>query len=64
VWGSATPEGIKAVKDQYGFSDVLSVERCIEDLISWKNESYLQLLEEREEWSSSLFRALRAKSGA
>jgi hypothetical protein len=64
VWGAATPEGIKAVKDQYGFSDVLTVERCIEDLVSWKNKSYLQLLQEREEWSSSLFHALRGKSDA
>jgi len=62
VWGAATPEGIRAVKDHYGFSDVLTVEGCIEDLVSWKNGSYFQLLEEREEWSSSLFNALREKS--
>jgi len=61
VWGSASIDGIEAVKEHYGFSDVLTLEGCINDLVSWNNENYLRLLTEREEWSASLFSALRAK---
>jgi hypothetical protein len=64
VWGAATADGIEAVKKQYGIADVLTIEGCIADLISWESESYLRLLQERESWASSLFRALRGECGA
>jgi len=59
VWGAATPAGIRAVQDQFGISDVLTVESCIRDLIKWNNQAYLALLHEREQWLSSLFNGLR-----
>ena len=59
IWGSASSEGIDLVKGQFGFHDVLTVEKCISDLASWENERYLKLLNERQEWSSSLFNTLR-----
>jgi hypothetical protein len=62
VWGAATEEGIEAVKAEYGISDVITVENCINDLVSWENESYLELLDQRDEWSSSLFSKLRGKT--
>ena len=40
VWGAATPAGIKAVRDHFGISDVLTVESCVRDLLEWNNLEY------------------------
>lgn len=59
VWGTATPEGIVAVRDHYGISEILTVEMCISDLVKWNNQEYQAFLREREQWLSSLFNGLR-----
>jgi hypothetical protein len=59
VWGAATLEGIAAVRDRYGISDVLTVESCVRDLIEWNNLEYQAFLREREQWLLSLFNGLR-----
>ncbi|MGR8931617.1 MAG: hypothetical protein ACU836_13325 [Gammaproteobacteria bacterium] len=59
VWGAATPAGIKAVRERFGISDVLTVESCVGDLIEWNNQEYQALLRDREQWLVSLFNGLR-----
>jgi hypothetical protein len=59
VWGAATSEGIKEVRECYGISDVITVESCIHDLIKWNNPEYQTLLHDREQWFVSLFEGLR-----
>lgn len=61
VWGAATPEGVEAVCNHFGISDVLTVEDCIRDLLDWENQEYQRLLSEREQWVLSLFSELRAR---
>lgn len=62
VWGAATVEGIRAIKDHYGIRDILTIEKCISDLVTWENERYFKLLGDREDWASALFRKLRIGS--
>jgi len=62
VWGAACEEGVQTVKEQYGFSDILTVENCISDLIQWSNSEYVALLEKYESWCGSLFEALKGNN--
>jgi len=59
VWGAATPEGIAEVRNEFGITDVLTVESCINDLVGWNNIEYRELLDLRDQWISSLFKGLR-----
>lgn len=59
VWGAATSQGIEAVRNLYGISDVLTIESCVSDLLEWENREYQKLLFERKQWVLSLFNGLR-----
>lgn len=59
VWGSVTEEGRRAVMEEFGFTDVLSVEEIIGDLLRTENRAYLSFITERERWCSELFRAMQ-----
>lgn len=59
VWGTGTEDGRELVKNEYKFHSVLFVSDMINDLISWKNSEYIELLCEREKWNSLLFQSLR-----
>lgn len=58
VWGSMTDEGRRAVMEEFGFADVLSVEAIIGDLLRTENRAYTKFVEERERWCAELFRAM------
>lgn len=60
VWGAASSKGIAAVRERYGITDVVTVEGCISDLLSWRNTEFQAFVEQRESWMSSLFNELRA----
>lgn len=62
VWGAAYEYGIKSVSEEYGFSDILTVESCIRDLVRWSNTEYADLLEKYESWCGELFGALKGDS--
>ena len=59
VWGASTSEGECLVKSRFGIADILTVESCVNDLVAWDNQQYLNLLKAREHWLSSLFKGLR-----
>lgn len=55
VWGASTIEGEEAVKSQYGFDLVLSVEKAINDLRRWKPDEWVEYVRDRQSWVSQLF---------
>lgn len=59
VWGSVTTAGVDSVRQRYGLTDVISVEKCIGDLVEWRNEEYQKLVSDRSDWTSDLFQSLR-----
>ena len=59
VWGAAYDHGIKSVSEEFGFSDILTVENCMRDLVQWSNTEYIDLLEAYESWCGALFNALK-----
>ncbi|HWB11595.1 MAG TPA: hypothetical protein VG826_20355 [Pirellulales bacterium] len=61
VWGSVTEEGRRAVMAEFGFADVLSVERIICDLLRTENRAYLDFVGDRERWCAELFRAMQGR---
>ena len=62
VWGSASKNGIENTKEFYSFSDILTIEDCVADLINWENSEYRKFLNEREFWTSSFFNLLQGKN--
>lgn len=58
VWGAATPLGKTAVMMEKSFFDVLTIAEMISDLLSWKNEPFKNLMEQRRVWSSEMFDGL------
>jgi hypothetical protein len=58
IWGAATSEGRRAVKDEKHFFDVLTVADMLRDLCVWENQAYKALLAERRQWTNELFDGL------
>lgn len=58
VWGSITDAGRLQVIEETGITDVLSVEKCIEDLLNWQDENYLRLVKNYRQWVEELFKYL------
>ena len=54
-----TTAGVDSVRQRYGLTDVISVEKCIGDLVEWRNEEYQKLVSDRSDWTSDLFQSLR-----
>ncbi|WP_073068410.1 hypothetical protein [Paracoccus solventivorans] len=63
VWGAITPAGQEAVMKEMGFYDVLSLERICEDLVGWRSERYIELLNTRRDWCNQLFCGLLGETG-
>ena len=55
VWGSVTEEGRSSVMSAFGLYDVLSLERIVEDLLSWKDREFQDFVERRRSWCDELF---------
>lgn len=55
IWGAATDDGRKSVRDSYGFADILTMADIINDLQKWKHEGFNKLIEDRRGWTSELF---------
>ena len=60
IWGAATAEGKLAVREHYGFFDVLTMDEIIADLCHWNHEGYRKLVESRRCWSNELCDGLLA----
>ena len=60
VWGSCTEKGRTSVMTHYGLGDVLSVEAIINDLLSWQNQDYAELIRKYGGWCGELFTGLRS----
>ena len=61
IWGSITESGRTNVIDEYGFKDVLSLEKMISDLINWDDQDYYKCIRLRSNWSQELFNGLNGK---
>ncbi|SHM53625.1 hypothetical protein SAMN05444389_11274 [Paracoccus solventivorans] len=48
---------------EMGFYDVLSLERICEDLVGWRSERYIELLNTRRDWCNQLFCGLLGETG-
>lgn len=55
VWGSYTDAGHDSVIQEYGFSDILSVENIIQNLIEWNDPNYQEFIGNYQAWCSELF---------
>ena len=60
VTGAITDEADEAVRQKYGFHEILSFEQIIEELRSSRNSRWEELVEKRLRWSMELFDALGA----
>jgi hypothetical protein len=58
IWGAATPEGRRAVVDEKGFHEVLTMAEIIDDLRTWGYEPYRALMEQRRSWTNEMFNTL------
>ncbi|MDN5331718.1 MAG: hypothetical protein PWP45_943 [Tepidanaerobacteraceae bacterium] len=58
IWGAITPEGRKAVIEEYGFADVLSIEAMVSDLRKWKPAAWVEKISQLKRWSNELFDCL------
>lgn len=58
VWGRYTEQGRASVIVQHGFSDILSLEVIINDLMAWRNQAYTELIRQYERWCGELFTGL------
>ena len=59
VWGRCTEAGRSSVIKEYGLHAILSLEEIIGDLITWRNECFAELLNQRANWCNELFNGLR-----
>lgn len=57
IWGSATPDGRLSVMQAKGFAEVLTVSDIIQDLRSWRCQSFRHLVEQRQLWTNEMFDA-------
>jgi len=64
IWGAATPEGKRAVKNAKGFFDILTIEDMVRDLISWDNKPYREFMEQRRAWANEMFDGLLQSQSA
>ncbi len=62
IWGAATSDGRRAVMDEKGFSDVLTIADITCDLRSWQCDSFRQLMEQKRVWTNEMFDAILHES--
>lgn len=55
IWGSVSPEGYDAVKKEYGFAEVLSVESMLNDLRTWRPAEWAAQVQLLRKWCNELF---------
>lgn len=58
IWGAASPEGRRVVKESTGLHDILTIEDICRDLSKWKQQEYRELIAERQAWCAELFDGL------
>jgi hypothetical protein len=61
IWGRVTAEGAESVRETYGISHVISAEAIIADLIAWRDESYLKLVDNHSNWTQQLYSGLKGE---
>jgi len=60
VWGRCTAQGRASVIAKHLLSDVLSLEVIINDLLTWRNQDYAELIGQYQRWCGELFEGLRS----
>ena len=55
IWGATEPDGRIAVKEKYGFADVLSLEAMASDLQAWVPNGWSEIAERHRGWTNELF---------
>jgi hypothetical protein len=66
IWGRTTNQGRSAVIAKFGFTNVLSLEMIVIDLLQWENSEFHSFVETRSGWCDELFTGIRGslvKSG-
>lgn len=62
VWGAIDRTTRCAIQDATGLADIISMSDIIRDVRAWRHPDYLQLVEDRRQWSADLFSYLCAES--
>jgi hypothetical protein len=63
VWGDATARGRAATIARYGFADVLTVSRMVQDLNRWQPPEWAAFITDRRRWTTDLFDGLTTLAG-
>ncbi len=58
IWGVVTDQGRKAVREKYGFADVLSIAEMIQQLQEWRSVEYRELIQRLRGWSNEMYDGL------
>lgn len=58
VWGAVSSSAKSEVMSDKGFHDILSIEEICQDLVTWRNPEYLEMIEQYRAWSNRLFDGL------
>ena len=59
IWGSVAEEGRASVIDTKALAYVLSLEDITNDLVTWGNQPYIDLIQSRADWCQRLFLGLQ-----
>lgn len=55
IWGALDRQNVRTIQEATGLSDIISLSDVIQDLRTWRSDEYLQLVEDRRQWSAGLF---------
>jgi hypothetical protein len=58
IWGCATPDGKRQVKQHRSIHEVLTIAEICRDLRSWNCEKFKRLLTDRQRWCDEMFSGL------
>jgi hypothetical protein len=58
IWGKVSENGRDKAIEMYNVYDVLSLEKIVNQLLSWKPEEYRKLIRDRQGWSNTFFENL------
>ena len=61
IWGKVSPQEVSTISKDFSLAQIISVEDAVADLIEWKDQHYINFLNQYELWSKQLFSGLQSK---
>lgn len=58
VWGAVNAQSKELIQSETRLHDILSIEEICRDLMNWKNDEYIEMIEKYRGWSNHLFDGL------